>query len=107
MGDGDNPHLIARMRAHENFIEYTPFFLILLALIEMAMGSSSWLWGIGIVYIVARICHAFGMDKTKPHPLRMIGILLTFLVLIGLAFYALSIPYLAPASTETVLTPAS
>lgn len=95
IGDGGDPVLTARMRAQANFVEYTPFFLILLGLIELARGSATWLWGVAIVYIVARILHAFGMDRPSPSPLRMIGILVTFLVLLGLAGYAIAIPYLA------------
>jgi uncharacterized membrane protein YecN with MAPEG domain len=104
-GDGGSAPLIARMRAHANFVEYTPFFLILLALIELAEGSSTWLWAVGIVFIAARICHAFGMDRTKVNALRAGGIIVTLAVLVGLAGYALSIPYLAPADNETQLTP--
>jgi uncharacterized membrane protein YecN with MAPEG domain len=98
IGDGGNEALTARMRAQANFVEYTPFFLILpsLALIELAIGSRTWLWIVAVVYILGRIAHAFGMDR--PHPdrlrLRMIGIIVTFLVLLGLALYAIALPYL-------------
>jgi hypothetical protein len=91
VGDAGNEVLIARMRAHSNFVEYTPFVLILLALIEMARGSEPWLWGVGIIYILARIAHAFGMERTRPDPLRlrMIGVVVTLFVLLGLALYAI------------------
>ena len=39
IGDGGALPLIARMRAQANFIEWAPFFLVLLALIEMARGQ--------------------------------------------------------------------
>jgi uncharacterized membrane protein YecN with MAPEG domain len=98
IGDGGNPRLVARMRAQANFVEYTPFFLILLGLIEFAHGSATWLWLVAIVYVVARILHAFGMDRPTPNPFRLIGIMLTFVILLGLSIYALAIPYLAPAA---------
>jgi uncharacterized membrane protein YecN with MAPEG domain len=82
------------MRAHANFAEYTPFVLILLGLIELAQGSRTWLWLVAILYILARIAHAFGMDRPAPNPLRAGGAAVTMLVLIGLAGYALAIPYL-------------
>ena len=94
VGDGGNPRVACRMRAHANFVEYTPFFLILLALVELARGPSLWLWGVGIAFIVGRLAHPFGMDRPAPNALRGIGIGLTWLILIGLALYALSIPYL-------------
>lgn len=96
IGDGGNEALTARMRAQANFVEYTPFFLILLGLIELAIGSKTWLWVVAVIYILGRIAHGFGMSR--PHPdklrLRMIGIIVTFLVLVGLALYAIALPYI-------------
>lgn len=102
IGDGGNARLTARMRAHANFAEYTPIVLILLALIELARGTSDILWGIGGLYIIARIAHAFGMDTEKPGSLRVIGIAGTMLIMVGLAGWALSIPYFGfrPIVTE-------
>jgi hypothetical protein len=96
IGDGGNEALIARMRAQANFIEYTPFVLILIGLIELAEGSRLWLWIVGVAYILARIAHGFGMDRPRPDPLRlrMIGIVATALILAGLAIYAIVLPYL-------------
>jgi hypothetical protein len=96
IGDGGNETLTARMRAQANFVEYTPFFLILLALIELAVGSKIWLWVVAVIYILGRIAHAFGMERPHPDPLRlrMIGIIVTFLVLLGLALYAIVLPYM-------------
>jgi uncharacterized membrane protein YecN with MAPEG domain len=106
MGDAGNPQVAARMRAHANFVEYTPFFLILLALVELSQGSKTWLWGVAIVYILGRLAHPFGMDRPAPSKLRVIGILLTWAVLLGLAVYALAIPYIerarTPASYSTI-----
>jgi uncharacterized membrane protein YecN with MAPEG domain len=104
IGDGGVPALIARMRAHANFVEYTPFFLILLGLIELAHGSAIWLWLVAIVYVVARILHAFGMDRTGENPLRMIGTIGTMLPLLGLACYALALPYLSPPAGSATTT---
>lgn len=101
LGDGGNPQLLARMRAHANFAEYTPFFLILLGLIELAHGTSTWLWGVAILYILGRIAHAFGMDRPAPNALRGGGVAITMLILLGLAGYALSIPYLTPKNALT------
>jgi len=93
MGDGGNTRLIARMRAHANYVEYTPFVLILIGLIEFAKGTQTWLWLAGIIYLFARILHAFGMEQSSPNKLRMIGTAGTMIVMLGLAGYALYLPY--------------
>ena len=103
IGDGGHPPLIARMRAHANFTEYTPYFLILVALIEMATGTTTWLWLVVGLYLLARVAHGIGMDMVEGQSkLRGIGILVTMLTLAGLAIYALTIPYLTgPKVTAT------
>ena len=40
LGDGNNPILFARIRAHANFAEYIPMALLLLTFVEMS-GSAS------------------------------------------------------------------
>jgi uncharacterized membrane protein YecN with MAPEG domain len=84
------------MRAHANFAEYTPFVLILIGLVELAAGTSIWLWAVGAIYLLARIAHAFGMDRAGRNPLRGIGILVTMLTLAGLGLYAVAIPQFVP-----------
>ena len=95
IGHGGDILIETRMRTQANFVENTPFVLILLALIELAKGSQTWLWLVAIVYILARIAHAFGMERPAPNKLRAGGVIISTLVLLGLAGYALSIPYLA------------
>lgn len=100
IGDGDRPALAARVRAHANFIEYTPFFLILLGLVEMARGSEDWLWGVAILFILGRLAHPFGMADTRRQWLRIVGVAVTWAVLLGLAAYALAIPYVERSRPE-------
>lgn len=104
LGDGGNSLLAARMRAQLNFAEYTPIVLILIGLIELARGTHGWLWAVGIIYILGRILHPFGLDKQTPNPLRAAGILTTWAVLIGLAGYALTIPYTTKSGMITTVT---
>lgn len=94
IGDGGNEHLIARIRAHGNFAETAPIFLILLAGVELARGSPTWLWLVGALFILGRLAHPFGMDRPAPNALRVGGMSITWLVLLGLAAYAIAIPYL-------------
>jgi len=96
-GDGNNPLLLCRMRAQANFVEYAPFVLILMALIELAGGSKSWLWGIGAVFVAARLSHLLGMDAQKQGPLRAAGAGLTWAVLLVLAAWAIWIGSHPPA----------
>lgn len=104
IGDGGNALLATRMRAQINFAEYTPIVLILIGLIELARGTQNWLWGVGIIYILGRVLHPFGMDKQSPNPLRAAGILTTWIVLLGLAGYALTIPYTTKSGMITTVT---
>ena len=97
VGDGGATQIATRMRAHANYVEYTPFFLILLAAVELAAGSGTWLWLVAIAYVLARIAHAFGMDRQAPNLLRVVGIVVTWLCLIGLAAYAIVISYQKPS----------
>lgn len=102
IGDGSQAAIAARMRAHANFVEYAPFFLILLALIELAKGSQTWLWAVAILFVLGRLAHAFGMDRAGGNALRMVGIVATWLTLLGLAAYALAIPYTQPPQPSAV-----
>jgi uncharacterized membrane protein YecN with MAPEG domain len=93
VGDGGNSTVLGRMRAHANFTENAPIFLILLGLNELADGSSRWLWWAGIIFIAARISHALGMDRAPRNVLRGGGMLLTLAVLIVLAVSAIRLGY--------------
>ncbi|HWW59054.1 MAG TPA: MAPEG family protein [Sphingopyxis sp.] len=108
VGDGGSEPVTRRMRAHSNFVENTAFVLILLVLVELGIGSSMWLWGVGALYLVGRILHALGMDGMMWG--RMAGTVITMLTQLGLAIGAIAIVYLTPtgitttAVEETVIT---
>ena len=95
IGDGGDEFLIRRMRAHANFVESAPFVLVLLAALEATGGTNNWLWGLGILYIVGRLAHGLGMDGGSLGKGRMVGTLITFVTLLGLAGWALWIVYSA------------
>jgi len=92
VGDGGHEPVMRRMRAQSNFIEYTPITLILIALIEMSVGTTMWLWAASGAYLLSRVAHAIGMDNDSKA--RPIGISITMLIMVGLGIYALVIPYL-------------
>lgn len=97
IGDGGNDALTRRMRAHANFAEFTPIVLILLGLVEMAVGTSTWLYVVGVVFLLGRVAHAIGMDGNDRA--RGIGIMTTMLATVGLGLYAIAIPHLGSAET--------
>lgn len=106
MGDGGDALMLSRGRAHANFVEYAPFALALIVLIEIAGGEPLWLWVIGALFVAARIAHPIGMDLPAPNPFRAGGTALTWIVLALLAGWALAIAYQAAvpvhaAPTET------
>jgi uncharacterized membrane protein YecN with MAPEG domain len=106
IGDGGAEPLVRRMRAHANYGENMPIVLIMIGLIELAGGDPRILWAAGIIFILARILHGFGMDQPHPSRLRAIGMIANSLVLIGLAGWALSFAYQSPpAPHETMIGP--
>ena len=93
MGDGGDPAIIAGMRAHANFVEYAPFVLILIGVIELAGGSPFWLQIAAAAFVLARIAHPIGMVRGGAIPFRSIGIVVTWVVLALLAGWAIAIAY--------------
>lgn len=93
IGDGGNEAVRTRMRAHANFAEYAPIFLILLALVELAKGSTTWLWAVAILFVLGRLLHPFGMDRATLNPLRAAGAAITWLSMLGLGAYAIATAY--------------
>ena len=96
VGDGGNPVLLRRIRAHGNFAENVPIMLVLLGFIELATGGHLWLWGAAILFILARILHVFGMDREGANWMRVAGISLSWAVLLGLGVYAILLAYQSP-----------
>ena len=102
IGDGGNPMVTTAMRAHANFSEYAPLFLILLGLVEMAIGSEAWLWAVAILFVLGRLAHPFGLARPGANVLRVAGIVATWVPLIGLAIYALILTYDMPRQGEEI-----
>ncbi len=63
LGDGDNPVLIRRGRAHGNFCENAPLTLILLVLTELIGAPAVALHIAGLVFLGARLSHAYGISQ--------------------------------------------
>lgn len=90
MGDGDNPEMRKRIRAHGNAIEYLPLGLLLLLILGLNQTVPLLLHIFGIILIVARIAHAWGVSHhTGLSPGRMVGVILTFGLLIVMSLLLL------------------
>lgn len=96
VGDGGNETMMRRMRAHGNFAENMPIMLVLVGFVELATGGSLWLWGAAILFVLARILHAFGMDRPGANWMRVGGIAASWAVLLTLGVYAILLAYQSP-----------
>ncbi len=79
-GDGGNPEMVKRIRAHGNFAEYVPFALLLLFLTDSVQYSPLLIHVLGITLVLARILHAVALYKNI-FRFRVTGVVLTFLVI--------------------------
>ncbi|MCH8060584.1 MAG: MAPEG family protein [Proteobacteria bacterium] len=89
-GDPPNMELVEKVRAHQNFLEYVPMIVILMAVIELNGGSATFLHAIGVLLIVVRIAHAIGLKHDNMgHPGRLIGAGGTALITLVVSVYTL------------------
>ena len=89
-GDPADMELAQRVRAHQNFLEYVPMILILMAGIEAVGGSHWFLYICGDLLIIARIFHAIGLKHDKmAHWGRTAGAGGTALITLVMAVYGL------------------
>lgn len=73
-GDGGNPKLLQRIRQHGNCAEWTVFLLVLMILAEGAGAPAMWLHVSGVLLLVGRLAHPFGLKPDNAgHPLRYLG----------------------------------
>lgn len=85
LGDGGNPDLQRRIRAHANLVEYAPIVLIAMALCESLNAAAIGVHAIGLLLVSGRLLHAYGVSQNKEtFVFRTLGMCLT-LAAIGLA----------------------
>jgi uncharacterized membrane protein YecN with MAPEG domain len=65
LGHGDDADLERAMRAQGNFIEYVPFGLILMLLLESEVTQSWALHLFGLMLLTGRLLHAYGMTHPE------------------------------------------
>ena len=92
-GDADNLYLRSAIRAHANFAEYVPIIVLMNALLEMGGAASVQMHVLLGTLTVSRILHPFGMHAKPMTPQfivgRIVGMILTFLVLVASALLLL------------------
>ena len=90
IGDGNDPALRKAIAVHNNFSQYVPFALLLIAFVELNHASATITHGLCACLLVGRVAHAYGLAQpVQIMKLRQIGVLLTFGVIIIAAFYLL------------------
>lgn len=83
--------LFRAVRAHGNFVEYTPFTFMLLFLAELNGAPTSWVHVAFTTLFFARVAHcSFGIYKGVGS-LRKVGFMATAAVMIGAALYNVSV----------------
>ncbi|MBQ4832431.1 MAPEG family protein [Pseudoalteromonas sp. MMG010] len=80
LGTDNNENLLRATRAHGNFIEYVPFALILIFLVEYQGTSSYYIHALGVLFVIGRICHLTAIQQGT-FQLRVVGMLSTFATL--------------------------
>ncbi len=87
LGDGKNDKLKQIIRAHANFAEYTPIFLISLYCLETLQTNSKLMHCLGIAFLIGRAIHFYGMFFMEKYTdgilksgskMRVIGMVFTF-----------------------------
>jgi uncharacterized membrane protein YecN with MAPEG domain len=86
VGTGDDPDgpMSKAVRAHGNAAEYVPLFVALFVYLLLSQSGGWLIVTLVVIITVARVLHALGMLMTatfraKPHPLRALGALGTYL----------------------------
>lgn len=78
-GDSGNSEMLKAIRTHSNFVEYTPFALLLIAMVELQGASDLLVNLLGLSLLAGRVLHAYGFGKTPQIVIfRQLGMVLTF-----------------------------
>ena len=65
LGDDGHHELQRRIRAQQNFLEYTPLFLMLLASLELLQCPAYGIHLLGSFFLFSRLSHAYGVTKAE------------------------------------------
>jgi len=82
LGDGEDEAMRRRIRAQANCAEYAPFGILMIGIAETLSAHPALLHLMGIMLLVGRIMHAYGINSREvPGIYRTGGMVLTLLSL--------------------------
>ena len=91
IGDGGNPDLMRRVRAHANAIENLPLALLLLGGMELNGYPAPLIHGFGATLFLSRVAHAWGLSHSSGTSKgRFLGTLFTWLLMLAMALFAIA-----------------
>ncbi len=87
LGDGGRADLHLAMRRHANFVENVPYFMIMMAALELNGAGTAVLHGLGLAMLFVRSMHVIGFKadrlRTIPRIIAGFGTLLVSLTAAG------------------------
>ncbi len=87
--DGGDQTLLRRMRAHGNYTETVPIVLLAMAAAELSAAPSWFLWVGGASLLLGRLMHAAILVLKGWGLPRAIGMILTFVPMLGFGGWCL------------------
>jgi len=83
IGDGDNPRLRRAIGVHNNFSQYVPLALLLLAFVELAAAPLLLVHMLCLMLLIGRCLHAYGVSQLQENfRFRTLGMRLTFAAIV-------------------------
>ncbi|CEN56422.1 MAPEG family protein [Candidatus Methylopumilus turicensis] len=65
IGDGGEKSILRASRVHANFAEYVPLTILLIGMLEMQGFTTLIIHSLGILLVLARVAHAYGVSQTN------------------------------------------
>lgn len=91
-GTTDDQKLTSASRAHGNLAEHAPIVVIMVGLLELSRADHMGLMILSGLFILGRLAHIHGLYNPKPDgppPGRVLGVILTWLVMLALIAWSL------------------
>ncbi|AXK71521.1 MAPEG family protein [Lysobacter sp. TY2-98] len=90
LGDGGDALLQRRIRVHSNFVEYVPFAMLVLALLEISGLDRTWVAALGGLLLIGRLLHVIGLSRSSGYSFgRFWGTFLTWSMIIAASVLAI------------------